>query len=183
VAVSGWGGMRKVTSARMIDSKARESAASVASTYFFSSSRSAALPSTLVGHGGLCDGRRSRSLNPCALQCAVYGRDADVEQVARILGGPVQHVAHRIKAIRCRGVGSWITVRKATSMVSRISVSASGVLSGWVGGSSTESGIGPSQTTSSGWPAQPASASALAPRTALRSSRAIASRQAFVATR
>jgi len=39
-------------------------------------------------------------------------------------------------------------------MVSHFSVSASGVLSGGVGGLSTESGIGPSQTTSSCWPAQ-----------------------------
>ena len=68
-------------------------------------------------------------------------------------------------------------------MVSRISVIASGVLSGGVGGLSTESGIGRSQTTSSGFPAQPSSAAALAARAARRSSRAIVSRQAFVATR
>src|SRR6516162_3903003 len=60
-AVSGSGGIRKVASARIIDSKARKSADSLASTYFFSRSRSAALPSTLAGHGGLRDGS-SRSL-------------------------------------------------------------------------------------------------------------------------
>src|SRR5215469_1850033 len=30
---------------------------------------------------------------PRALQCAVYGRDADVEQVGSVLRGPIQHVA------------------------------------------------------------------------------------------
>jgi len=59
---SGSGGMRMVASARMIDSKARKSAASLASTYFFSRSRSAALASTVAGHPGLCDGRRSQSV-------------------------------------------------------------------------------------------------------------------------
>jgi hypothetical protein len=74
-------------------------------------------------------------------------------------------------------------VRKAISMVSRVSVIASGVLGGGVGGSSCESGIGLSQTTSSSFPAAPSSAATLAASTARRSSRAIASRQAFVATR
>jgi len=47
--------------------------------YLFSRSRSAALASTLVGHGGLRDG-------------TVYGWDAEVEQVGSVLGGPVEHV-------------------------------------------------------------------------------------------
>ena len=49
--------------------------------------------------------------------------------------------------------------------------------------SSFEFGIGPSQTTSSDCPVHSSCSAALAARTARRSSRAIASRQAFVATR
>jgi len=96
----------RFASSRMIVSKARKSDASLASNVFLQQSRSAAPASTLAGHGGLRDGRRSRSLAArAAMRC--FGWDAEVEQVGGVLGGPVEHVAQN-QAARCCGVRSWI---------------------------------------------------------------------------
>src|ERR1700724_1812526 len=84
--------MRKVASARMIDSKAPMSAASVAPTNFFTRSRSSSLASVLARHAAPV--RRETLAEPGARtrQCAGRGSKTDREQVSGILGGPVKHV-------------------------------------------------------------------------------------------
>ena len=123
---SGFGGIVTRTSSRSSAAAAAASPRSWVSMKPCSSARSSRAEVARRPAVGRALGQPLAQRRPRALQRAVGGGHAGVEQGGGLGGRPVEHVAQDERRRAAAGGSSWMTARKVSSIVSRATTTASG---------------------------------------------------------